>query len=448
MSTDYDCVVAGGGPAGAFAAHELARAGLRVLIVDPASGRPRLEGLGARVEQLLRARGLDGALAAASGPLPRSVAWAGLSDNASGERLVERTRFDAALRRAAVAAGARLETARVRRVLAADPGDGVSLLLSSGKAVTARLMVDARGRQAPSRDRLKGPETLAISGYLRQSAEDNGTFVAATPEGWLWRAAAPGFKTWVQVCIDAGDLEGSGQPALEARVARFLAQPEIRDAFADAVLRRPLQARSAGLVLAAPELRLPVIPVGDAAVAIDPLSGHGLFWALSSALAAVPAALTLLEMPGEGAGLAARFYRDRVVGTFWRQARTGRDFHRLETALAAHDFWRRRAAWPDDDPAHPEADAVSLVRRVVVDGNRLAERDVLVTPLDPGGVAFVAGIPVRDLAAFLAPGTPRPPPETVSPQLRTALGWMASRGLVGETGFPGTHQHMTTRDTA
>jgi flavin-dependent dehydrogenase len=448
LATDYDCVVAGGGPAGAFAARELARAGLSVLVVDPARGRVRLEGLGVRVEQLLRTKGLEGALEAASAPLPRSVSWAGLSDSARGERLVERTRFDDALRRAAVAAGARLETARVGRLLAADPENGVSLLLNSGRTVTARLMVDARGRQAPSQERLKGPQTLAVSGFMQRLPEHAGTFVAATPEGWLWRAAAPGIGTWVQVCIDSGDLGGSGQAALEARLIRFLEQPEIRSEFSDTAFLRPLLARSAGLVLAAPELRPPVIPVGDAAVAIDPLSGHGLFWALSSALAAIPAALTLLETPEEGARLAASFYRDRVVGTFWRQARTGRDFHRLEEALAGHDFWRRRARWPDDTPSHPQVDTVSLVRRVVVDGNRLAERDVLVTPQDPGGVAFVAGIPVRDLADFVSNGAPLPDPETVSPQLRSALGWMANRGLVGEMVRPTTHQRITTRGTA
>ncbi|MEO9528416.1 MAG: FAD-dependent monooxygenase, partial [Roseibium sp.] len=50
--TNYDCVVAGGGPAGAFTACELARAGLDVVMVDPGTRRPRLEGLGERVVQL------------------------------------------------------------------------------------------------------------------------------------------------------------------------------------------------------------------------------------------------------------------------------------------------------------------------------------------------------------------------------------------------------------
>lgn len=436
MVTNYDCVVAGGGPAGAFTACELARAGLDVVMVDPETSRPRLEGLGERVVQLLRARGLEQPLAAASEPMARSVAWADLASTPNGERLVRRDLFDTALRQAARHAGARHRTARIARILSSDPKEGAQLRLSTGETVAARVMVDARGRQARSAQRLMGPKTLAISGFLPEGGDQAGTFVASTPDGWLWSAEAPGFGRCVQICIDMEDLEGTGAAALERRMARFLNQPAVRERFRDRDFFRDrgfdatFTARSAGLVLSAPELCLPVIPVGDAAVAIDPLSGHGLFWALSSALAAVPCVLSVLETPDRGRDLARRFHRGRVVDTFWRQARIGRDFYRLEQGLTQASFWARRATWPDDRPAHRREDGVSLSCRVVVENNRLVEREVLTTPLDPDGVAFVAGIPISALTEFIGSEARRASvPATPSAALRTALDWMESRGL-------------------
>jgi len=442
LAACFDVAVAGGGPAGAFAARELARAGVDVVLIDPATTRPRLEGLGERVARILCQKGLEAALQTASAPVRRSVRWADLGESANGERLVRRHLFDAALRKAAVEAGAALRSTRVRRIEQSDPKTGVTLNLADGGTITARLMIDARGRQAPSPDRQKGPQTLAIAGLLSGPARPPGTHVEATPQGWIWSATEPAFGHWLQICIDADDLSGSGQAALRERMRAFLTQPQFDGRFDACGFDADLIARPAGLVLSAPDLPLPVLPVGDAAVAIDPLSGHGLFWALSSALAAVPGVLTLLE--GGDPDLAARFHRHRVVGTFWRQARIGRDFHRLETDLAAHPFWSARAAWPDDEPAHVVADGIRLERRVVVDGNRLRERDVLITPQDPEGVAFVCGLAVPDLLALSRTGARETAPAE-------ALRWLQSRGL--PSGLPDQTQqpsemHTRMRETA
>ncbi|ADZ70914.1 PimS2 protein [Polymorphum gilvum SL003B-26A1] len=404
-----------------------------MVLIDPGTTRPRLEGLGERVAGLLAAKGLDAALAAAGPRLPRTVRWAGLTGSENGERLVRRDAFDAALRAAAQAAGACLLTARVSRIDDADVARGVALRLSDGTALRARLMLDARGRHAHSHARAlrraRGPATLAVAGRVAGLPVEPGIRVAATPQGWLWDACDPGFGRWIQICIDAGDLSGdlsgelpgSGPAALAARLAGFLAQPCLDGRYAGAVADGQPVARHCALTLSAPDLAPPLVPVGDAAAAIDPLSGHGLFWALSSALAAAPMVRTLLDDPGQGAGRAARFHRDRVVGTFWRQARIGRDFYRLERGLAEYPFWAARAAWPDDRPAHAAPTETRLERRVVVDGDRLAERDVLVTPRDPDGVAFVAGLPVADLLARLRDGAGSVPDP--------AAGWLASRGL-------------------
>ena len=190
--------------------------------------------------------------------------------------------------------------------------------------------------------------------------------------------------------------------------------------------------RGAELRLNAPALPPGTLVLGDAAVAMDPLSGHGLFWALSSALAAVPMLRALVEGEPE---LAARFHRERVVAAFWRQARIGRDFHRLVDAPGP--FWAARRCWPDAAPAHATVARAALRRRVVVAGGRLAEGEVLVTPRDPDGVAFVAGVPVAPVLARLGAG-PLPDPAAfhsrILPEAPPATaelvhGWLASRGI-------------------
>ena len=138
----FDVAVVGGGPAGAFAAHELARAGVNIVLIDPATSRPRLEGLGERVAYLLRQKGLEDALQAASAPMPRSVRWAGLNGTANGERLVRRHDFDEILRIGAIKAGAAYVKARVSRIDKPEADAGVILHLSTGDSVTARLMID------------------------------------------------------------------------------------------------------------------------------------------------------------------------------------------------------------------------------------------------------------------------------------------------------------------
>jgi hypothetical protein len=200
------------------------------------------------------------------------------------------------------------------------------------------------------------------------------------------------------------------------------------------------------LRLSRPDLDPGCLALGDAAVAMDPLSGHGLFWALGSALAGLPMAQAMLSGEGE---LARRFHRERVVETFYRQARIGRDFHALAApAFGAAPFWRDRARWPDTRPAKA-VPARRWLRRVVVQAGRLEERAVLATEEAPGGVAFVAGLALEGIAARLAgrplPGlaefaaciAPLAAPLAAPRQAEAAHAWLTREGFAANP-FPGT----------
>lgn len=367
----FDIVTAGGGPAGAAASILLKRAGARVALVDGGAPPARVEGLSPRVVAILAAQGLA---AEGVGPaVARQADWGKLTGAPNREHPVERAAFDAGLWAQAAAEGVTVISGTIRRAASGR------LDLADGRSIRAGLIVEARGRRAPAAaGRRRGPGTVAIGGWT--GAPRAHASIAAQPDGWVWTAPMPE-GAWTQVVVDAATAR-SGPAAAWRRVT---AEP----------VPRCFVVRGAELRLAAPSFDPGRLRIGDAAVAMDPLSGHGVFWALSSALAAVPLARAVLD--GELA-LAARFYQARVVDTFWRQARIGRDFHRL----AGFDtpFWTARAAWPDALPAEPKPPQAPLLRRqVVVKKGRLAEATALVTPRDPAGVAFVQG---REIAPILA----------------------------------------------
>lgn len=369
-SRGHDVAIAGGGPAGAIAAILLARAGLRVAVVDAGTGARRIEGASPRLVAALRAQDLptDGICA----PAARRVDWGGLTGTRNVEHAVLRPAFDRALRAAAQDEGVAVVAATIWR---AGPG---LIETTDGRVLRAGLVVEARGRRAPvARGRRRGPATVTIGGWL--AGQGSGARVAAGRTGWSWTVASP-WGVWAQASLDAA-----------------VRRCDLGDRFAG-LTGRPLPPgpllRASELRLSAPELD-PALPrIGDAAVAMDPLSGHGLFWALASALHSLPLVRALLD--GE-IRLAASSYRARVVETFHRQARIGRDFYRA----AGQDgpFWAVRSVWPDDLPAEAAPRAPHLRRQVVVKAGRLAWADALVTPQDPGGVVFLCG---REVAPLLA----------------------------------------------
>lgn len=404
----FDIAIAGGGPAGAIAALILSRSGAKVALVDAGRRIGGIEGAGLRLVSALRAHGIE---VAGLGPLfRRTASWGGLPTSANHEHMLSRAEFDDSLRAQAADAGVTVTQGVIRR---AGPG---TIDCADGRRILAGLVLEARGRRAPvASGRLRGIPTVSIA--APSVHRQTGSKIRACDDGWTWSIGNEK-RGWTQVSVDAASARHPDHAWL-----RLTGQP------------LPENARISGseLRLCAPDLNPSLPRLGDAAVAMDPLSGHGLFWALASALMAPPIAAALLD--GQSA-LAARFYRGRVVATFERQARIGRDFYRA--AGKSGHFWQARSAWPDDAPAEPEPPASAFVeRRVIVRGGRLAEADVLVTPQDPQGAAFVCGVevvpllarlgqgPLPDRAGFAARVLPDTPPETAA----RIHDWLAERGI-------------------
>ena len=439
-----EVVVAGAGPAGVLTAVLLVRLGLRVLLLTGGRRQPRIEGLSQRVVETLKAQGLDRAAAAVGRPLPREVLWNGEAGARNLEYVTARAPFDAALLRDAEAAGVRVREARQLAVGPGPEGAVVDYLCAEGRAVReeARLFVEARGRAAPGAKarQTRGPETTAITRRIVGAERRAGTALESFRDGWAWYVA-DGEAAFLQIFVDSGEglPKRAALPAFFDRAAARL--PMIGGAIGAGRAQGAVTTRNATPYLARDLMAPGRLRVGDAALAIDPLSGHGVFQALGSALAAAAVANTLLRRPERGA-LARRFYLERAETGFLRACRTGRDFYALETRWPERPFWRARAAWPDRTPAHPPAGAegVAVVPRPVVEAGLIAERRVVVTPDQPRGIWRVDETPLAELIDLLRDREGRPLANCAAEiagrlaitegQLATALGWLRARGLL------------------
>ncbi|MCG8691683.1 MAG: lycopene cyclase family protein [Minwuiales bacterium] len=441
MAIATDIAVIGAGPAGTATAIGLSRLGYRVTVLHRPRGYPAAEGLSARVRDGLHAAGCRNALAAIGEPARREATWNGETTGANQEFLVQRQRFDIALIEDLKQAGIDPIHCRVEKV----EQTGIVAKTESGDAlaVKASFVVDARGRAAPAgkRRRVMGPPTTALVQRWSGPPGPPRTCVASFADGWAWFAAPGDGKSFLQIALDSRPGVLPKRVALQEHFLHRIDEvPGARDWLADARIDGPVTARNATATMNRAPVEAGLLRVGDATLAVDPLSGHGMFQALSTALAAPAVINTLLRRP-QDTELAERFYRDRVTDMFYRFARIGRDFYRLESRWRDRAFWRDRAPWPDNRAAHAVAKAgqLTLARKPVIEDGYIVERDVAVTPDYPLGVWRVAGIElapvIRDLErepqignALAARIAQRSGADDAA--VRTVMDWLAFRGVI------------------
>ena len=398
-------VVLGAGPAGAATAIGLRRLGYAVTVVSDWRRFAAVEGVSQRVLEGLRHAGLGGALSQAAMPASRQVRWNGQHLQMNQEFLLDRQRFDRALREDLQCAGVSVIEGRVHEL--AQEGEH-RIRLDDGQVLFADFLVEARGRQAPlAADRLRGPETVSLLNVWQGSPGAPASAVESLEDGWAWMARLEDGRCYWQVTLGAAGLPGKAALAdyCVARRARSALVAELFDA--QALLPAQVHARSSTAILAGDCVGQDWIRVGDAAMAVDPLSGNGIFQSLSSALQAPVVINTLLRRP-ERAALARQFHQQRVEQLFLRFARIGRDFYGQEQSRAGQPFWDRRQGWPDAQPLHLAADwhSVRVERRPVLRDGLVDEAEVVVTADQPLGVWHLQGVELAPVVRDIRSGRP------------------------------------------
>lgn len=396
-------VVLGAGPAGAATAIGLRRLGYSVTVVSDWRRFAAVEGVSQRVLEGLRHAGLGGALSEAAMPATRQVRWNGEHLQMNQEFLLDRQRFDRALRADLARAGVTLIEGRIREVARAE---GHQVRLDDGQMLQAEFLVEARGRQAPlAADRMRGPETISLLNVWHDAPGAPASAVESLDDGWSWMARLADGRCYWQITLDA-----QGVPTKAALpeycATRRRGSALVAELFgAQAMEPAQVHARSSTAILAGECVGDDWIRVGDAAMAVDPLSGNGIFQSLSSALQAPVVINTLLRRP-ERAALARQFHQQRVEQLFMRFARIGRDFYAQEQARAGLPFWARRRSWPDAQPLHLAADwqSVQVARRPVLRDGFVDEAEVVVTADQPLGVWHLQGVELAPVVRAVLAG--------------------------------------------
>jgi flavin-dependent dehydrogenase len=396
-------VILGAGPAGSAVALGLRRLGYAVTLVSEWRRFAALEGVSVRVLEAMRGAGLHQALADATLPSQRQVHWNGQQHAQNVEFLLDRPTFDRGLREDLRAAGVTLIEGRVLGVQSSS--DGHQVQIEGREVLTADFLVEARGRQAPALGKgLRGPETVSLLNRWQGTPGITASAVESLEDGWAWMARRDDGQCYWQWTVDVASVGLPGKAQLLEYCRQRRQASAVAQAFFAGEVEADLQlhARSSTAILSPQVCADNWIRVGDAAMAVDPLSGNGVFQSLSSALQASAVINTLLRKP-ERAALAQRFHQQRVEQLFLRFARIGRDFYADEQRWLEQPFWQARRQWPDAEVAHAEADfsALRIERAPVLRDGFVDEAEVVITADQPLGIWHVQGVELAPLVRRL-----------------------------------------------
>lgn len=401
----FDVIVVGAGPAGAAAALALAAKGFSIAVIGRAgAGRSGVQGLSARALVSLNETGLGAAAACASELVPRRVSWAGERSQRGQEALIDRDGFDARLR----VSGCWME-ASVQGLafvdgaweVETDRGGG-----GHGGRVRGRALLDARGRFARRCDE-RGPLLVSWSIVLESGrSELPRSALAALEDGWCWFGVTGSG-------ILCAQFVGSAHQRLShvevgERVRRAVRDLGLFEPQIDLLLREGTYHACAAVARYSRPSRGPgCLRIGDAAVAMDPLSGNGIHEAIRSAHVAAAAINSFLL--GESWDVVARFVDERARELWRRSVSAAAGFYGLQAEWCGSEFWRLASA----SYARAAMEALPQVEgdgrfemRPVLNSDRIELHRVWVSPDWPRGVWKFKGrsleeVPVAQISSQL-----------------------------------------------
>jgi flavin-dependent dehydrogenase len=431
-----EVAVLGAGPAGVATACALRRLGHTVTLFGR-GGQRAVEGLSVRALALLENYGLGLAAACATQPAERGGRWGGSPVSAGREFIVDRMAFDRALREDAAAHGVCLEE-EFALAIEADAG-GYRVRTRSGTH-GARVLIDARGRRS-GRVLARGPSLIALSQRLRAvSARPPRTLISPLEEGWCWFASDGAGGAVLQLIAASRGLARRAAPAQRLREC-LDALAACEGALRDARPEGEPHARAASARLSAAAPAPGYVRAGDAAVSMEPLSGHGLYEALSWAGAASAAARTHLE--GHSWEPVERFLSERACERWRTGIARAAGFYQQQAAATPTAFWRNCAdAYAEllESRAPAERPKGDWQLRPVLNGSVIEMRRVAVTRERPRGVWQVDQVELARLEEFLLaePAADMAqaaqhlacPPTAVA----NAVGWLRAHGLLKSSG--------------
>ena len=415
------------------------------------------ESLSPGVLPLLETVGAGPAIEQASYPRVRkvSVRWDEVSereDPAGRGMLVDRGHFDRLLLEHARSCGVRIMQPATVAATARQDGVWEISIAEAGRRVMLAVpwLADASGRAGarPSHRGRSGPRTLAVYGYWTGDGLPDCPRIEAGDNEWFWGVPLPDGTYNTLVFLDPRRLRSLTGTLVE-RFQRLLAASSLLPQSARAHLVGPIHATDATPYFDEACVTEDSIKVGDAAVAVDPISSSGVQKAIQSALAGSVVLNTMLRRPDSRA-VAQRFYRESLRESAERHARWAGEHYSKVAALRPTDFWRDRASAPPS-PASSEAASrpalgagaalqlspgVEIVELPCIVDRFIEERPAVRSPSWSAPVAYVGDLELAPLVARVRPGMTLPEiaqawrPRVPAWKVPQIAQWLFSQGLI------------------
>ncbi|MQB46509.1 lycopene cyclase family protein [Rhizobium sp. ICMP 5592] len=416
--TKIDLLVVGAGPAGVALAIRMVELGYDVLLVSAQLSKlgHRHETLSPTAQEQLRTVGLAAALEDADCVLtPMEVRWDTDTAVLRGPvNIIDRQKFHCGLLRMAHLARLWIFRGKVEALQQNKPDWQVKLSADgSTRALVARFVVDATGRRArlqPGKTE-RGHSLIAIHTVWSGRELPDCVRAFSSDEGWLWGAPVGVTEYLTTLFVDPHGAGGRRRHVLSNLSDRIIATGILGPQYV--IDKFTLY----GACDATPHLRNPfgedgLIRVGEALLAIDPISSCGIQVAIQSGIDAAHAIHTLSLRPWSRASVQS-FLSSRANRRQARHAAWAAGYYRSAALWFQSEFWRVRAdiETPDNDAlpvpsALPQpSDYVGLASSTHVGqlpclvGDLVEERIVVDHPSLDGAVAFVDGFELMVLLA-------------------------------------------------
>ena len=391
MNDQYDCIVVGGGPAGATTAALVAEAGFSTLLLEREKF-PRFhvgESLMPEAYWVFQRLGIVEKLQQSNFVQKVSVQFVSHTGaesqpfyfvehdprDCSRTWQVERSQFDQLLFETAAEKGADCcDDTRVLEVLLTDRrahGVRVQRPGESPTELSGRVIVDATGQQAMLANRLglkvDNPQLkkAAIWGYYknahREPGDHGGATVILQTEGkrsWFWYIPLQNDTTSVGVVGDRDYLLKRGASQEEVFAEELAKCPALQNRLQDGELASELRILKEFSYTTTEPAGDGWVLVGDAWGFIDPIYSSGVYFALRSGELAADAIVEGLHKGDTSAGQLGKWAAEFSQGTAW--------IRKLVTAFYTSDFSFGR--FLRDHPQHVGNLTDLLIGRIFYDG--------------------------------------------------------------------------------